>query len=148
MVHKVFIFAFGSAKSGRSLFLTFGYLWSGHLAIPRAQITKVHWCAELGITEGLPKTQDPNHHLQWALRRLTVEEVGTLANIQMDSFFIFTAALPAEVLCNVREKERERLKLSERVFQSKFAAKKSINRHRQDQVNLRLISLQIFLFCE
>ena len=137
MVHKVFIFAFGSAKSGRSLFLTFGYLWSGHLAIHRAQITKVHWCAELGITEGLPK-QDPNHHLQWALRRLTVEEVGSLlANIQMDSFFIFTAALPAEVLCNVRE--RERLKLSERVFQSKFAVKKSINRHRQDQVNLRLI---------
>ena len=145
MVHKVFIFAFVSAKSGRSLFLTFGYLWSGHLAIHRPDNKGALVC-RVGDYWRLTQDQDPNHHLQWALRRLTVEEVGSLANIQMDSFFIFTAALPAEVLCNVRE--RERLKLSERVFQSKFAVKKSINRHRQDQVNLRLISLQIFLFCE
>ena len=122
MVHKVFIFAFGSAKSGRSLFLTFGYLWSGHLAIHRPDNKGALVC-RAGDYRML--TQDPNHHLQWALRRLTVEEVGSLANIQMDSFFIFTAALPAEVLCNVRE--RERLKLSERVFQSKFAVKKSSN---------------------
>ena len=91
-----------------------------------------------GLLKAYP-SQDPNHHLQWALCRLTVEEVGSPANIQMDSFFIFTAALPAEVLCNVRERERERERLKLRVFQSKFAAKKSINRHRQDQVNLRLI---------
>ena len=76
---------------------------------PQSPDNKGALVCRAGITEGLPKTQDPNHHLQWALRRLTVEEVGSLANIQMDSFFIFTAALPAEVLCNVRERERFRL---------------------------------------